>query len=158
MSVAFDFSTFASQSRGVWQSLQQAAMDAASSLERWNFVLFDSVVSGIRSELGVANGIIAKLAPTGEYTLRVQSGDWTPAKWQERADAAAATIADAMAEMHLSAPSFERITNEVIAPTVAEVKADVTKVASVGVDLVPWVAAAIIAGVLGYIVFTFRRA
>ena len=157
MSQLIDFSTFQSQSRGVWQSLQSASMDASASLARWRILLFGSVVAAIETELTGANVIIGKLAPDGLYTLKVQSGDWSVAQWQEQADNASAAIADALTQTHASAPTFDRITSEIIAPTVAEVTADVKKAAEVGTELVPWIAAALIAGVLGYIIFTFRR-
>lgn len=149
--------TFRADASRAYQQLRDAHAGLWSRLDYVSWALPDSVVGATKTALNLALVNIGKLAPTGSMTVAVESGSRTPAQWQSMADATLDLLTTASTNVGQALPSFSRLADEVLVPTINQARAEVSEVVGKGAELVPWVAAALIALVLGYVIFSFRR-
>lgn len=149
--------TFRADASRAYQQLRDAHAGLWSRLEYVGWLLPDSVVGATETLLNTVLATIGKLAPTGSMTVAVEAGTRTPAQWQSLADTAAESLAAASRNVGEALPSFSRLADEVLVPTINQARAEVSEVVGKGAELVPWIAAALIALVMGYVIFSFRR-
>lgn len=150
-------STFRAEASNIYLALRQQHADCWTKLESVSWRLDNAVVGASQTLLNTVLAVLGKLGPTGSMTLAVDQGTRTPAQWQSLADTARESLNACAKNIGEALPTWQRLTDEVLMPTVTEVRAEVTKVASSAADLVPWIAAALIALVMGYVIFSFRR-
>lgn len=152
--------TFQAEAVKVWLQLQTLLAELNAKVQSpWTRArIANSVLSGLDTYVKTAGPrSIETLSPSGATTMRVIRGEKTPAWWE----AAAQTVRDSLTyvaqQVGAALPTWERIYSEVVAPTASTIATGAKELTTGVADLVPWVAAALIAGVLGYLVFTFRR-
>ena len=115
-----------------------------------------SVVAAVHGNLVSDRGRLARLAPQGEVTLGVLSGDYSPDTWRTEAQLVRDDIDYASQQLKLAAPSWDRVWSEVVYPSTLELVAGAKAAAQATQSSIPWVAAAVIALVLGYVVLVFH--
>ena len=116
----------------------------------------ESVLNAWRGGLNTAGQVIAKLADDGSVTLAVLRYERTYDQWLSQAKLARDQISAVLNEMG-SNLRWGRLWDEVAVPTGQTIKAGAESAGSTAARLTPWVAAAIIALVVGYAIFTVRR-
>lgn len=150
--------TFQASAVRVWLELSERLTELTAMTKNplRRLVIPDSALSGIDTFTKTAPASLAALSPSGGITMRVIRGERSSSWWMEQAATLQSSISDAARYFGQAFPSWERISSEIIQPTAQTVQTGLTEVAKTGADLVPWVAAALIAAVVGYLVFTFR--
>lgn len=136
--------------------LRAAHLKATVLLAVGAWLLDDGVAGGARTSLSAAGARLASLSVDGVAGRRVLSGEKSIDWWRPQALEVRAAISSTMDAVGGSMPSPSRLWDEVVTPTAAGVVAGVKSSASSFAELVPWISAAAIALVLGYLVFSFR--
>lgn len=149
--------TFQFEAPKVVASLRAQVAAYLTTAENNSWRLPDSVVGAARTAAGVFMATADKLASGGALWQRVVSGEKTAAWWQGLADQLASDIRAANGYIGAALPTLQRLTDEVLSPTLQEFGAEVKGLAESGLDALPWVAAAAIALAVVYLVATFKR-
>lgn len=106
-----------------------------------------------RNALAVASALISKLHPDGPITRRVLLGEKTPQWWGEQADAAKESIVYVRGILQVSVFSWSRAWSEVVVPSAVTTKELAAGAVETSASLVPWLSAAAVALVVGYVLF-----
>lgn len=151
--------TFRAQATTIYYQLRDAHVRAVGAVEgAWTrLTVPDSSLGGFRTELQSVVQSMNLLGPNGSLTNAVLDGSRPIAAWQQVADTTAETLRHIMATLGEALPTIGRLWTEVVKPTAEQVGQAAKKAADLTADLLPWVAVAAVALVLGYVVFSLRR-
>lgn len=143
--------------RKMYDELTSELGRAQSRVESVSWHTTLSVESSWRGSLRMAGAVVATLAPEGSFSMGLYSGRYSWEAWKLRASEVRSLVSTVLDGTNSSPYTAGRFWDEVVRPTSQTVGAAVPTAQQV-TDLVPWVAAALIAAVLGYIVFIVHGA
>lgn len=151
--------TFRAQATTIYYQLRDAHIRAAAAVDSmWSRATIpESARTGFNSELASVVQAMGILGPNGSLTNAVLEGSRPISAWQQVADTTRDTIVHILTTLGETVPSIGRLWVEVVKPTVEQAGQAVKNAAELGVDLLPWVAVAVVALVVGYVVFSLRR-
>lgn len=153
MTTYYDESQVRPLVRSLYESMVSEWGRAKARIESVGWYTDNAVYDAWVNAMNQAGKVLGKLAPEGSLTNRLWDGTLTFEAWKEQAITVTDTIRYVLKETGSAPYTFGRLWDEVVVPTVKETGELAQKVTGQFFDIIPWVAAALIALVIGYLAF-----